>query len=215
MKPAILIKSCQKYAARRKACRETWLKRCEIPYVFVVADPLGRVWKTTETDVLVVEHIDDGFKNIAPKVKHGLEYVLGQGADMVFVCDDDTYVETDRLAAAMPVGQDYVGYLRVEGLGPETLWTPYASGSAYWLSQKAAELVAASPAMMPGIIDDGAVGRVLDGKVHFVHDRRYHVGPVPTEFHPNNSTITTHKCSPADMQHIYLNWEMRMGRLFK
>lgn len=211
MNVAILIKSCQKYADRRKACRDTWLKNLErvqvtakckqVDYVFVIADPSRGNYQCAEENSLVLDGVSDSFQDIAPKVSCGLRYVLDEGADYVFVCDDDTYVNVERLLANVPVGQDYVGCLRVADL-EFNHWIPYASGSGYWLSRCAAEFVAASGLMRPGIIDDGAVGQVLDGRVAFVHDRRYVPGPIANPNWKSNQ-ITVHKCLPATMLSVH------------
>jgi len=102
------------------------------------------------------------------------------------------------------MNEDYVGYLRVAPLGYNNE-IPYAQGSAYWLSREAARLVAKSPLMKNGIIDDGAVGQALYGTVPFVHDDRYQPGPMPFARYPqkSNNIITAHKCLPEEMKRMH------------
>ena len=157
MNVAFLVKSCQKYKDRRAACRHTWA-HSGLNLIFVVADPAHK-YQTAEADVLVVEGISDAYQDIAQKLAAGLRYAVGEGADYVFVCDDDTYVRTALLLKNIPNGQDYVGYLRVEQL-ESNHDIPYAHGAGYWLSCRAAQIVGNSRLMRPGIIDDGAVGQI-------------------------------------------------------
>ncbi len=62
--------------------------------------------------------------------------------------------------------------------------------------------------MRPGVIDDGAVGQCLVDRVPFTHDWRYWPGPDSCEHTPlpQNNTITTHKCLPAQMKVAHKPW---------
>ena len=202
MRALTVIKSCQRYIARRQAVRETWLPLLDwTEHLFVIGGP-GNV---REDDVLHLPNHADDFPNIAPKVAMACRWAVGRGYDYVFVCDDDTYVRPLRLESAVPVGSDYVGYLR-DGAG---FGTPYIQGSAYWLSRRAAEIVAYSTYMVNGVIDDGAVGQALLGQVHFVHDDRYEPGPIWNQRYPrrDNDLVTTHKCLPGDMRAVHQLWD--------
>ena len=199
----VVIKSCHKHAERRKAVSETWLPGLDwAAHTFLIGNPCTGaanqqgVWPCP---------VSDDFKDIAPKIKHAAVLALEGGYDYMFVCDDDTYVRTTRLFAAWKNvqihGQDYVGHMRTDGLGYNQ-GIPYAQGAAYFLSARAMEYVATSKEMVPGIIDDGAVGRALDGQVPFTHDRRYMPGPVPNLL-VNPDWISVHKCLPNVMQQVH------------
>lgn len=147
--------------------------------------------------------VSDDFKDIAPKVRAALAWGLEHDYSSFFVMDDDTYLIPGRL---YPVPDeepfDYLGWYRPNGGAGFDL--PYIQGSAYLLSQKAAEfVVAAQETMKNGTPDDVAVGRALHGKVDFTHDSRFHPGPVP-ELAPHR--ITTHKALPLDMRRIHAQY---------
>ena len=205
MKPLIVIKSCERYADRREAVRQTWLTLLPSRFSYIFVMGMSSVI-TTEPDVLFLP-VSDAFKNIAPKVAGACWWALQDYFSHIFVCDDDTYVQPARLEEAFPLRQDYVGHMRTSGLFYNR-GVPYAQGSAYWLSSAAAEIVAKSPVMKDGIIDDGAVGQALIESVNFVHDYRYEPGPLWNERYPqkDNSVITTHKCLPADMREMHRHW---------
>ncbi len=203
--PIVIIKSCRIHSSRRQSCRDTWLKNLKCPYFFAVGEGCEE-----EQDSIKFS-VSDEFKNIAPKLQQALIHGIHKGHTHFFICDDDTFVATDRLMTSgfldLRVGHaGSTGFVR-------TSWTidgrsrnlPYLQGSAFWLSRAAAIIVSKSPEMKNGIIDDGAVGLALSGKIPLVHDRRYWPGPDCTEEFPNlkNDVITTHKVAPAMMQQLY------------
>jgi hypothetical protein len=207
----VAIKSCHRYAARRKAMLETWLPELQwADYLFLLGQPTNVVIP----DALLCD-VSDAFADIAPKIVAACEYALEQNTEAMFVCDDDTYARPDRLIAAYEHNYrgkfDYVGFLRTSGLDYNA-GIPYAQGSAYWLSAYAMEQLVKSPHMRPGVIDDGAVGRALHGKVAFVHDDRYQPGPCPTMDTaplPSNQFITAHKALPEVMAQLHMPWRKR------
>lgn len=200
LKVIVAIKSCHVHAARRYACKTTWLPALDWAESFFI---VGRGQSLPVAGSLQCD-VSDTFQNIAPKVRCACMYALEVGAHFMFVCDDDTYVVPARLRAAVPVGQDYVGHLRVGHLGYNGE-VPYAQGSGYWVSAHAMELIVASPEIKEGVIDDGAVGRALINKVAFVHDRRYVPGPVCSDVLSVPGWITAHKCLPTQMQMVHEN----------
>lgn len=162
---------------------------------------------------LVQFPVPDNFGNMAPKVAKACEFAV-KFYDWVVVCDDDTYVVPERLEAALTQGygyedyaQDYIGWRREDG-GQQYNW-PYVQGSCYWLSKRAAQEVAVSSIMRPGIPDDVAVGKVLGlVGIEIISDSRYYPGPVAGNGRPKptNDIISTHKCLPETMQHIHRAW---------
>jgi hypothetical protein len=199
----VAIKSCHKYVDRRKAQAETWLPHLATDYFFILGKP-----RLVDADSLSC-NVSDAFADIAPKIKYACLYALDNKVDFMFVCDDDTYVRPERLLSSGFEKHDYVGHMRTDGLDYNK-GIPYAQGSAYWLSARAMEIVAQSPIMGPGIIDDGAVGQALIDKVPFTHDWRYKPGPYPTieELpHPENNVISCHKCLPDLMRTAHKPWK--------
>jgi hypothetical protein len=204
MDALVVIKSCYKYADRRQAQRDTWLPDLKgwADYVFIV----GHDAEIVESDVLFLP-CDDGFRNIAPKVQLACRYALSQMYRYVFICDDDTYVRPERLRLTNFRLHDYLGYLRVPPLSYNEE-IPYAQGSAYWLSSRAAGFVADSPFMKPNVIDDGAVGQALYENVDFVHENNFEPGPEWQRHYPrkDNHLVSTHKCLPDDMRKMHKLW---------
>lgn len=203
---AVAIKSCHKYTARRKAVAETWL-----PAVAAWADCfflVGQPYSPSLPDSLAC-NVSDAFADIAPKVSYACFYALEAKIDRLLICDDDTFIVPDRLRIAAESSLDYVGFMRTSGLQYND-GIPYAQGSAYWLSRRAMAIVAESPAMVPGVIDDGAVGRALVGKVDFTHDYRYEPGPNASPAPAaSNEIITTHKCLPEQMHRMWAAWRQK------
>lgn len=203
MNITIAIKSCHKHHDRRQAIQNTWLRDLGVgtDFFFIIGNP-----KLVITDTLACD-ASDAFENIAPKVLYACMAMQDNRTDYGFFCDDDTYLRPDRLLAAVPRGADYVGWVRPYGCDTHTKGLPYIQGSAFWLSRKAIDFVveAGEKVMRPGIIDDGAVGLALDGKVALTHDRRYWPGPDACINKPmlDNDIISTHKCLPDQMAYIH------------
>jgi hypothetical protein len=205
-KVAIAIKSCQRYSDRRAAVRSTWLQRIPKDWdAFFVIGDRNTAAKDIGSDVLACD-VSDAFANIAPKVKCAVEYAIQERITNLLICDDDTYLVPERAAESGFEHIDYMGHMRTDCLDYNKGF-PYAQGSCYWLGQIAMHHIACDKEHMTnGVIDDGAVGRVLDGKVPFTHERRFYPGPdclgnIP---HANrNATISTHKCLPKQMLAVH------------
>ena len=198
MQISVAIKSCHKHHARRQAQLDTWLPQLQADYFFIIGNPRLVMPDTLSCDV------SDRFEDIAPKILCACLSMLDANVDFGFFCDDDTYVRPDRLLGSNFRQHDYVGFVRPYG-DTSTGGLPYIQGSAYWLSARAMEHIArAGATMRPGIIDDGAVGMALDGKVALTHNRLYWPGPEPF-IRPllDNDIISTHKCLPPMMQQVH------------
>lgn len=198
MRISVAIKSCHRNHARRQAIRETWLTTLPTDFFFVLGSPRLVIPDTLACDV------SDKFEDIAPKVLCACMSALDHNADYLFVCDDDTYVRPARLLASGYEKHDYCGWVRPYG-DRSTGGLPYIQGAAYWLSARAMEYVvsAGEKIMRPGIIDDGAVGMALYGKVPFTHDSRYRPGPEYRDVAQFPDWITAHKCTPDGMRVLH------------
>jgi hypothetical protein len=199
-----LIKSCAKHSARRAACRATWLQ-----------SPLYRNWwdyrfvtgpGVNESNVLSFQEPDD-FKSIAPKLCRAFEFAIRNGYTNALVLDDDTYVRPERIDTSGWELVDYMGYLRIGKLAYNND-VPYAQGSAYVISARGMGFAIRSGLMVPNVIDDGALGRALIDKVHFVHNNNFEVGPNRDRLPlAGNNILTTHKCLPGVMEQVHAAWE--------
>lgn len=200
MRTLTIIKSCHRHADRRLAVTATWLPQLRWDRIFALGVPPTGVQDTLRVTPNAIQFpVSDSFKNIAPKVQAALTWGLKHGYERFFICDDDTYVVPDRLTE-YECHADYAGKYRPDG--GYGYPKPYIQGSAFFLSQRAAELVAVSPEMRNDVPDDIAVGRALDESVVLWYpDARFHPGPVP-EF-TWGQQITTHKCLPDDMRRIH------------
>jgi hypothetical protein len=200
-KVAVAIKSCHKHADRRAAQLATWLPELDADFFFLIGNPVP-----VGNDFLYCQ-TSDAFADIAPKVFLACKYALDENITNLCVCDDDTYIRPERLMQSYFWKGDYIGFMRTSGLDYNQ-GVPYAQGSAFWLSERSMEHIVQRPdIMVPGVIDDGAVGRCLIDKVRFTHDWRYEPGPYPERAPaPGNNVITTHKCLPAQMLAVHKAW---------
>lgn len=200
-KIALAIKSCHRYAERRAAQQETWLQTWPHDFYYLI----GKPYATPVADALHCD-VSDAFADIAPKILHACRYALEQNTEHLVVCDDDTYIRPERLLASGFEKFDYFGFLRVSLLDYNK-GIPYAQGSCYTLSARAMErIVLAADIMQPGIIDDGAVGQALIGKVPFTHAHLFNPGPEPEPVLPSNEWISMHKALPPVMRQLHYPW---------
>jgi len=218
MNTLCIIKSAHRYADRRQLIRDTWLKGLPWDYQFILGLSVKEGTQIAE-DVTSLRDVrlfpvSDAFQNIAPKLRAALEVGLNdyhKRYDYFFISDDDTFIHVPRLIKAAEErelqNRDYIGWYRENGGHLYPLH--YIQGNAYWLSRRAAEIVVASKEMVNAVPDDVAVGRALNEKVWFFHDKRYFPGPNCWEQfpQPNNDTISCHKVLSLDMKKLYEMWE--------
>jgi hypothetical protein len=117
--------------------------------------------------------------------------VLSTQWDYLFKCDDDTYISLPRLLAFDPAGRDYIGAEWRIGVG-------YASGGAgYFLSRRAAAIVAERLAAYPTGAEDLLVGRVLAAAgIELSIDPRFvPFGSAERRPRADNDLITLHAAS--------------------
>ena len=205
---AIAIKSCHKHAERRQAQIDTWLRDFDGEYFFLVGKPCqpARGITVPWCNTLWCP-VSDAFADIAPKVWHACKHALEENITNLFICDDDTYVRPDRLLKSGFQNADYIGWVRPTWMRNGIEYNePYIQGSAVWLSERAMAHVVESKVMVPGVIDDGALGRALAGKVFLTHDSRYYPGPVAPLITENNNLISSHKMLPEQMRSAHRQW---------
>lgn len=134
MQRVILVKTCQKFIARREACEATWvsaLRRAGIPVFFVVGGPVESFDGYT-----IQTASGDGYDDNSFKVRDAVQELLAfVRFDHLFICDDNTFVHPERWMAHEPGGE-------FEGL--QTKKIPWAhGGGGFWMSRRCCELYVA------------------------------------------------------------------------
>lgn len=206
-KVAVAIKSCHKFAARRAAQLATWLPQLDCDFFYLIGSPTPAQGGPVIPDSMACD-VSDDFSSIAPKIDCACRYAMDENITNLFVCDDDTYVVASRLLKSGFARLDYAGWVRPGG-DIANGFVPYMQGSAYWLSARAMEHIIKSGEMHNNIIDDGAVGRALYGKVPFTHDARYQPGPVASLILESNDFISSHKADPITMKRLHSFWSKK------
>jgi hypothetical protein len=154
--------SAWKYPERRRRCRATWMQDADalgVPSVFLLGCPTAAVPEQIGPHAMVLPCQDD-YPSLPQRTmwfcRWATQYsVLSTQYDYLFKCDDDTYISLPRLMAFALAGRDYIGAEWRPGVG-------YASGGAgYFLSRRAAAIVAERLASYPTGAEDLIVGRVL------------------------------------------------------
>jgi hypothetical protein len=168
----VAVKNCVKYRHRAEAQRATWATfhpDCDIRF-FLGGDPLAPQIRKHPDEVILP--VPDDYLSLPLKTKAICRWALQNGYDFLFTCDDDTYVQLDRLLASDFKDHDYVGRLR----GPSGGYSaPYCSGFAYWLSIKAMHAVI-SAGLNGDTADDRFIGQVMEQNgIKGVFDDRYRV----------------------------------------
>jgi hypothetical protein len=201
---ALAIKSCHKYAERRKALYDTWLKDVDTDFFFLLgAAPNGAPDCDGIPDALYSSAVtSDAFADIAPKILLAVEYALEDNVANLCVCDDDSYICWPRMKDSGFEKFDYLGFVRNYG------HVPYMQGSCYCLSERAMEeIVRRSSIMRCGIPDDVAVGHCLNRAVPYTHEHRFQVSdpyPEPQQWpRKDNDIIAVHKLNTLQMRECH------------
>ena len=211
----VIIKSGWKNKARRDAQRATWLPYLRLPHKFVVGKRKVKAYgenpmanPENEPNMLILP-VSDARMDLSPKIKGACEWALENGYTQMVVLDDDTFVDTARLAdyceRAFALGKDYVGFQ-----GPNREWM---SGSAYIISISAMRILSVAPELKDNTHDDIQTGLALKGRVIWEHTEKFNVGPVPEPLPlPDNEIITAHKCLPDVMREVSTRHTMAFGK---
>lgn len=94
--------------------------------------------------------VPDDYEHFRPKVQAMFRWAVDQGYDFVFKTDDDVLVIPQRLFSGF-THHDYAGRVRgpsQENVAPQIYGraeAPFCSGFGYWLSNRAARIVANAP----------------------------------------------------------------------
>jgi hypothetical protein len=226
MKILIAILSCVRDTGNgfNQAVRETWLKDLNgADYCFF----LGRGAKIRPDDYpdeFILDCPDD-YLGLPYKTKALLK--AASDYEYIFKVDTDTYVVPDRLLQSDFYNYDYVGHFNGAIGVPNVIYGKCYSwasgGSGYWLSKKAAEIVANAEVLPSSICpiskipcEDLWIGQVLGpsiekGIITAHHDSRYAAG-----FRDDHRTeITSHFCSEGANRKFETFWMFEHHRVNK
>lgn len=175
------------------ACRETWIKDfAAYADVDVRLFYGGGASRQPLLDEVFLNCGDD-YRSLPHKTKAMCAWAVGRKYDHIFKCDDDTFIWADNMMTSGFEKYDYLGSVN----NPAT--RNYATGLGYWLSAKAAAIIAKAP--VTNILEDHWVGSVMRGAgILPQHDERYcSIGAkfVGVASMPRNPEfIAIHPCSP-------------------
>jgi hypothetical protein len=192
------VLSGKTYEDRRKVCRDTWmadLKLANVPAFFLVGD---HDEQSTSDDTLYL-NVPDDYGSLSWKTRAFCQFALDHyNFEYIFKCDDDTYVRANRLIAYDQKGEDYIG---IDPTGEKTF---NSGGAGYFLSRKAAEIVARELTERVGA-EDLFVGKLLrrHGVVR-TQDTKFQAWKLKDNFpRPDNEIITAHYRRGSDMTEIH------------
>ena len=191
-----------KYRERRARCLATWMADGDsmgVRSVFLLGCPTEAAAEEIGCHHLALPCPDD-YASLPQRTRLFCHWATGAGSreqgaknwDYLFKCDDDTYVSIPRLLTYDLAGRDYVG----------AEWRPgvaYGSGGAgYFLSRKAAAIVA-DRLTMPTGAEDLLVGHVLRaaGIPLSIEPRFVPFGSADRRPARTNDLITCHACPAA------------------
>lgn len=190
--------------SRRNQCRKTWmsqLKQHNCPAFFL----FGNSKQTAQKDDELHMCCPDDYISLPQKTRNFCQFCLDNyDFEYLFKCDDDTYVAVDRFLAYKPIG-DYVGIDPVECFEDGQYSKGFNSGGAgYFLSHKAAQIVATHLTEKTGA-EDLLVGRLLlSHGLKRTQDKRFQAWnldrTIPTQ---HNNGITVHYVRGEQMQKIH------------
>lgn len=146
------------YHDRRERCLATWMHdaaELEIDALFLLGCPPLKKPERIGLHFLTLPCPDD-YPTLPQRTMWFCRWALERDDwDYLFKCDDDTYVSVPRLADYNQAGRDYLG-------AEHTPAVRYGSGGAgYFLSRKAAAIVAERLANVPTGAEDDEVGKIL------------------------------------------------------
>jgi hypothetical protein len=184
-KLAVLVVSCRKNRHKQQAIRDTWMKDARLANIdvyFLEGHPEQSAAVVVE-DRLILP-VPDTYEYLSHKIWHGVSAALRiVDADYYFKLDDDCLLNVQRLLEFAYEKFDYIGSdinlgsrtafdwhstavfnKQLAGLifeiDPEQTW--YDGQGGYFLSRKAANLIASTPlAKYQHILEDYATGRVM------------------------------------------------------
>jgi|GEM_PF-1850349 len=146
MRILIAVLTCHRFRSRADVLRRTWVKDltgADIAFF------LGRNEGDPQPDEVWLD-VPDDYLSLRKKTQMAFAWSVEQGYDRILKMDDDVYLIPQRLLSTV-TRHDYVG--RVRGASRQNdapriygdLEKAFCSGFSYWVSRKAASIIAAAP----------------------------------------------------------------------
>lgn len=169
---------------------------------------LGRGTADHQDEVIL--DVGDDYQSLPQKMQAMCQWARAHHYDFIFKSDDDSYVVPARLMASGFQQHDYTGRVR----GPSGPFpAPYCSGFGYWLSAKAAAVIADCKLNGDQAEDRMVANTLLEVGIRPVHDPRFGVLSSDVSARScnepprvNNSLIAVCEFSPAQMVQVHLDW---------
>jgi hypothetical protein len=164
VKALIAVFCCHKYRSWAQTIRETWAKDSPVDVKFFIGNPVAT--ETSAPDEVFL-NADDSQAGRSQKLIEVYKWALANGYTHVFRCDPDTFVRPALLMKCGFEQHDYVGGLN----------SFFASGgSGFWLSERAMQIVTATPSDNPA--DDVEVAlRLKPYGIELHEDSRFRYYP--------------------------------------
>lgn len=201
---AILVGICSSHLhpERRQACRDTWLRKQPkgVASLFFAGRQLhGDVLEadSKEDDLLILD-APDSYEALPEKVLTFFQWALKNSQfKWLFKCDDDTYLDLERLKALPDPQFHLIGDRSLERRGSPS------GGAGYLLSRSAVERLCRDRSIALRGPEDIIIGTAIAGyglkslstDRLCLHSHRY-----PS---PGNTMISAHWCGPDRMQLIH------------
>ncbi len=116
---------------RQRAVRETWAKHIKAPHEFKFF--VGNTHEGPVPDDMVKVDAGDGYLELPWKIQKAAQYGLDNGFDILFKCDDDTFVTPHLIPFLEKTDVDYGGYIWKDisvGGGAGYIWSRKAMQAA-------------------------------------------------------------------------------------
>lgn len=200
MRRLIAVVTCHRYRGRAQAIRETWARDvsgADVRFFFGV-NATEEPWPDE-----VRLDVPDDYDHLRHKVQAVFGWAVAQGYDWVFKTDDDVLVLPERLLNNF-VAFDYVGRVREpsrENVAPRIYGDSerqFCSGFGYWLSARAARVVAEAPDNGDWAEDRFAGQALARVGLRPVHDRSILLWP-PLSGH--YCSLPNDKCTACALQY--------------
>ena len=136
VKALIAVLCCRKYRLWEQTIRDTWAKDSPIDVKFFIGGPPDTAFEPDEVFLAA----PDGMEGRSQKLIELYKWAMANGYNYVFRCDPDTFVRPHLLMKCGFEQYDYQGGLN----------SFFASGgSGFWLSERAMQIVVATPSDNP------------------------------------------------------------------
>ncbi len=189
---------------RSQAIRNTWYRTWEENYKDQIDLKFffGR-WPQEATRCPLPNEVfldvPDDYNNVSYKVQGMCKWALANNYDQILKIDDDVYLYIDRLLDNLD-NSDYRGY-EIELSNCQA-----ATGAAYWLTNKAMQIVADAEVDPKERREEIFIGRALSRNgISLIHEPRFQpcLCDVCLEKYPESVRITSHTAKPERMYELH------------